>query len=320
MPVELICTAHSPIMECYARAPAQYDEIESVFAARLSGIDAFDPDVVVIFGTDHFNGVFLSLVPPFFVGLKAQAVDDIGGFPGCLDVPADLAANLVDSVRAGGVDIGVSYDMTVDHGFSQPLHRLIGELDRFPVIPIFVNGIIPPFVPFARSRALGDAIGRYFANSEKKVLVVGSGGMSHNPRRYYPDIGEGEPEVAGYQLGGGHGSGLTSEEWIERLRVMHLEGAKMLVDGRRTREDIYLNPDFDKAFLAIATSGELHRFDDWDPAATVERAGIGSLELHTWIAATAANQAAGGSTPVTGIYADTLEYGIGFGLIHTDGV
>jgi 2,3-dihydroxyphenylpropionate 1,2-dioxygenase len=97
---------------------------------------------------------------------------------------------------------------------------------------------------------------------------------------------------------------------------MHLEGADMLADGRRTREDICLNPEFDAEFLEIVTSGDLTRIDGWDPAATVERAGIGSLELHTWVAACAANRAAQGHTPKTAIYADTLEYGIGFGLIY----
>ena len=318
MPVELVCTAHSPIMECYARAPAQYDEIENAFAERRARIDAFDPEIVVVFGTDHFNGVFLSLVPPFCVGLKANAVNDIGGFPGGLNVPSDIAVALAEAAHADGVDLAVSYDMTIDHGFSQPMKRVLGALDRFPVVPVFVNGIIPPFVPFARSRALGAAIGRYLAGMRKRVLLIGSGGMSHNPRRYYPAIGQGEPAVAGYQINGGDGPGLTKAEWIERLRVMHLEGAEMLADGRRTREDIFLNPEFDREFLEILTSGDLARLDAWDPAATVERAGIGSLELHTWIAACAANEAANGNAPTTAVYAETLEYGIGFGLIYSE--
>ena len=44
-------------------------------------------------------------------------------------------------------------------------------------------------------------------------------------------------------------------------------------------------------------------------------AGVGSLELHTWIAASAAHAEAGGGRPQTAVYADTLEYGIGFGMV-----
>jgi len=60
----------------------------------------------------------------------------------------------------------------------------------------------------------------------------------------------------------------------------------------------------------------LDELDDWDPDWLVEQAGIGSLELVTWLAACAANQAAGGLAPQVDIYTETLEYGIATGVIH----
>ena len=316
MMVELICTAHSPIMSCYARKPDAFDAIEAAFARRAARIRDFDPELVVVFGSDHFNGVFLDQVPPFSIGLTAEAVDDIGGFPGTLDVPAVTASDLIDSVRADGIDVAASYAMTIDHGFSQPMFRLLGALDRYPVIPIFVNGIIPPFVPFKLSRLLGEAVGRFVAGIGGRILLLGSGGMSHHPTRYYPAPGEGPPDVAGWQTAGGRADSMTQTEWLERLRIMHLEGAEMLVNGQRTREDIHLNPDFDRDFLDTLCGRAVEAFDSWKPADVVAKAGIGALELHTWIAACAANRLAGGARPRTDIYADTLEYGIGFGLIH----
>ena len=71
-------------------------------------------------------------------------------------------------------------------------------------------------------------------------------------------------------------------------------------------------------FLDTVTSGRLETFDAWRPAELLESAGIGFLELHSWIAACAAHLAAGGSLPEEAIYAETLEYGIGFGMIHAD--
>jgi 2,3-dihydroxyphenylpropionate 1,2-dioxygenase len=320
MSIAMVCTAHSPIMACYARKPDAFDEIENAFDAQAEAVRAFNPELVIVFGADHFNGFFLSLVPPFCAGLSCEAVDDIGGFPGILNVPSETATDLIDAVRVDGVDIACAHEMKIDHGFTQPMQRILGGLDRYPTIPIFVNGIMPPFIPFQRSRLLGEAIGKFAAQTGKRVLIMGSGGMSHNPQRYYPAIGDGTDEVAGYQMEGGqdhtNGAGLTHQQWLDRLEVMHLEGAKMLIDGRRTREDIFLNPEFDNKFLDIATSGDLTQFDGWNPEETVAVAGIGSLELNTWIAACAANQAAGGSLPKTAVYADTLEYGIGFGLIH----
>jgi 2,3-dihydroxyphenylpropionate 1,2-dioxygenase len=316
MSVALLCASHSPLMYCYARAPACHAATEQLFADRARAVRDFEPELVINFGPDHFNGFFLELMPPFCAGLACSAVGDIGGFAGPLKVPADLALACIGQVRDAGVDLAVSYQMTVDHGFSQTLMRVLGALDAYPTIPIFVNGIAPPYVPFKRSRLLGEAVGRFAAGLNRRVLFLASGGMSHNPLRYYPKYGTGGDEVSGYQLAGGHGTGLTSQQWLDRLELMHREGARMLVDGTRTRADLKLNPEVDLKFLNTLCSGELQRFDAIDPAWMVEQAGIGSLELHTWVAAAAAHQAAGGAPPTVDIYAEALEYGIAFGMAH----
>jgi 2,3-dihydroxyphenylpropionate 1,2-dioxygenase len=170
-------------------------------------------------------------------------------------------------------------------------------------------------VPFRRSRLLGAAVGRYAAGLGKRVLFLASGGMSHNPLRYYPTYGS-DPVVSGYQLTGG-ASGMSHADWLERLELMHREGARMLIDGRRTRADLKLNPEVDGRFLDIVTSQDLTQVDALDPAWMVEHAGIGSLELHTWVAAAAANAAAGGPAPVVDMYAEALEYGIAVGMVHS---
>ena len=92
----------------------------------------------------------------------------------------------------------------------------------------------------------------------------------------------------------------------------------MLADGRRTREQVRLNPDRDRAFLDTIVSGDLAALDDWDMAGLVEQAGIGFTELHGWVAAAAANFACGGGAPVVDFYRDTLEYAIGYGIVHAD--
>jgi 2,3-dihydroxyphenylpropionate 1,2-dioxygenase len=313
----LVCASHSPLIYCYARPPACHDAADQQYAERAAEIRAFDPELVIVFGPDHFNGFFLDLMPPFCAGLKCQAVGDIGGFAGPLRVSGDEALACIKAVRTAGVDLAVSYDMTVDHGFSQTMQRALGALDAYPCIPIFVNGIAPPYVPFRRSRLLGEAVGRFAAGLGKRVLFLASGGMSHNPTRYYPQYGSGDPRVTGYQLtGGGDAVGLSKAEWLERLDVMHREGALMLIDGRRTRADLKLNPEFDAQFLDIITSTDLSRVDALEPAWMVDQAGIGSLELHTWVAAAAAHAAAGGSAPMVDLYAEALEYGIAFGMVH----
>jgi len=207
--------------------------------------------------------------------------------------------------------------MTIDHAFSQTINNMLGGLAAKPTIPIFINCIAPPLVPFRRSRMLGDAIGKYAMILNKKVLLLASGGMSHHPTRYYPNPGEGPDDVTAWQLSGGDDpESLSPQEWIDRLEEMHIEGAKMITRGERTAEHMRLNADADERFLEVLTSGDLSQYDSWNPTEVVKEAGIGSMELHTWIAATAAHLAAGGETPITDFYSVAPELGIAAGIVH----
>lgn len=311
----LVCVSHSPIIMIRAKAPVEEPEILAHYERCIAGIEAFAPELVIELGTDHFAGFPLSCMPAHCVGLACEAVADVGGFPGHFDVPHDIAEALVAHLRDEDLDTAVSYKMRVDHGFSQPLKRLTGALHRYPVIPVFIGALAPPFLPFRRSRLLGEAIGRFIRKTGVRTLLIGSGGLSHHPTRYFPLVGDGDPAVTAYQVEGERGGSFTDEQWLSRLYDMHVEGADMLVNGARTREDIRLNPDVDEEFLRLLCGNDLSVFDAWNPAAIVETAGIGFLELHTWIAATAAHLAAGGAPPKERTYAPTLEYGIGYGMV-----
>ena len=315
----LLCASHSPLNYCFARKPARWDEIEQVYRERRAALRKFDPELVIAFGSDHFNGFFMKLMPAFCVGAAAQAAADIGGFEGPLTVPRDTALQCVQALRQSGLDPAVSYDMTVDHAFSQTLTRVLGGLDRYPTIPVFINCVTEPFVPFRRTRLLGEAIGRFAAMLGRRVLFLASGGMSHHPTRYYPDFGSGEDRITAWQLSGGsRPESLNEAEWLERLEVMHHEGAQMIVDGVRTPTQMRLNPEIDKRFLDVLTGDELHMIDEWDQHEVVEEGGIGFMELQTWIAAAAAYRTGVGGRPVVDFYGVTEELGIATGIVHGD--
>ena len=140
----LACVSHSPIIMIRAKPPAEEPEINALYQDCIDAIHEFDPERVIIFGSDHFAGFHLRVMPAYCVGLAAEAVDDVGGFGGKLDVPQEDALALAKSLRANGFDPALSYEMRVDHAFSQPLHRLMGALDRYPVIPIFIGALAPP--------------------------------------------------------------------------------------------------------------------------------------------------------------------------------
>lgn len=315
MNTRLICASHSPLMYCYKKEPEHWDDLQAAFTEQKQAIEAFDPELVVAFGSDHFNGFFLRLMPAFCVGFKASAVGDIGGFPGTLDVPGELSAELVESLRSANIDPAVSYDMTVDHAFSQTIHLMLGGLDKKPLIPIFINCINKPFVPFSRSRMLGTAVGEWARQLNKRILFLASGGLSHHPTRYYPAWGDGEKAVAAWQLSGGdHPDSMTREQWLTRLDDMHHEGAEMIAAGTRTAKDMFLNAEADKQFLDVLESGKFDEFDHWDQDQMVSRAGIGSMEQHTWIAAACAHRACGGGPPQIRHYSVALEIGIAAGI------
>ena len=317
--IAMVSASHSPLLHCHDKEPQDWDALQAAMKKTALWVKAFDPELVIAFGSDHFNGFFLKMMPSFCVGLTAEATSDIGGYPGMLAVPTDTAIAMVEYLRANDIDPAVSYRMTVDHGFSQTIYEILGGLDNIPVIPIFINRITTPFVPFRRSRMLGEALGEFTRTLNKRVLFLGSGGMSHHPTRYYPALHEASDEVKAWQISGGDDPGsFTPEQWLERLQVMHEEGAKMVANGERTAKDMRLNAESDQRFLAIMTSGNFEQYDHWDQYKLVEEAGIGSMELHAWIAAAAAHKSAGGGLPKVDFYSVAPEIGIAAGIIHAE--
>ncbi len=65
-------------------------------------------------------------------------------------MPTELAEACAHAVINSGIDLAVSYNMQVDHGFAQPLEFLLGGLDRLPVLPVFINGVAAP-LPVSRT-------------------------------------------------------------------------------------------------------------------------------------------------------------------------
>ena len=159
-------------------------------------------------------------------------------------------------------------------------------------------------------------MGRYAPSLDKRVLFLGSRGLSHDPVRYYPLIGDASPEVEAWQMEGSAGVTFTTDGWFENLLFQHIESGRMLARGLRTRAQIRLNPKVDQQFLAIVESGALHELDDWKLENLYEETGVGFTDIHAWIAAVSANFACGGTVPVVDFYRDALEYAIGFGIAH----
>ncbi len=272
--------SHSPLLNLPGPSRDLLDDIEGAIAQAREFVEDYDPELVVIFSPDHYNGFFYKVMPPFCVGMRASGVGDYGTHAGPLDVPEDLAADCANAVLGAGVDVAVSASMDVDHGTVQPLEKLLGEATARPVIPIFINAIGFPLGPLHRCRALGSAVGAYLASLDKRVLVIGSGGLSHSPP--VPTLATAPPPVLQRIV---HGEPMTSEQRQARQAAV-IEAAKSFAGGQSELKP--LNPVWDRLFLEIIDDGRLADLDHWSNSFVEYEGGSSAHEIRTWVAAFAA--------------------------------
>jgi 2,3-dihydroxyphenylpropionate 1,2-dioxygenase len=277
--------SHSPLLNLPGPSQDLLDDIDAALAQARGFVEAFDPEVVVIFAPDHYNGFFYKLMPPFCIGTRAQGVGDYGTHAGPLDVPEALAVASAKAVLSAGVDIAISANMDVDHGTVQPLEKLFGDARARAVIPIFINSVATPLGPLHRCRALGSALGSYLATLNKRVLVVGSGGLSHDPP--VPTLATATPTVVERIV---HGRSMTSEQRLARQTAV-IDAARSFADGGSELQP--LNPAWDRRFLDILDSGQIDKLDKWSNSFIAQEGGNSAHEIRTWVAAFAALASAG---------------------------
>jgi len=142
-----VCASHAPLaLEEQTPAP-QRDLYLERMRALGKWIQSFEPQLIVEFAPDHFNGFFYDVMPNFCVGLAAESVGDWKTSSGPLRVPKDIALAACEAIRASDIDVCAA----------------------------------PPRPTFRRVRLLGEAIGRFAHARGLRVLFVGSGGLSHDP-------------------------------------------------------------------------------------------------------------------------------------------
>jgi len=285
MPIALCCMSHSPLLNLPGPPAELLDDIGAALGRARDFVAEFDPELVVVFAPDHYNGFFYRLMPPFCISTAASGVGDYGTHAGPLDVPAGLAGDLAAAVLDAGVDVAVSAGIEVDHGTVQPLQILFGDPASRPVVPVFVNSVATPLGPLHRSRALGTAVGRFLTGMDRRVLVLGSGGLSHDPP--VPTLAT-APPVALERIV--HGAPMTPEQRQARQRAV-LAAAREFAAGQGDLRP--LNPDFDRGFLDLLDTGRLADLDGWTNDFIAGEGGNSAHEIRTWVAAFAALAAAG---------------------------
>jgi 2,3-dihydroxyphenylpropionate 1,2-dioxygenase len=309
MPVQLICCSHSPLMTTDIEESEQ--GVQAQFFRELdqcaTALHKFNPDLVVVFGPDHFNGLFYDLMPAFCIGTAAESTKDWHLEPGPLRVPRDLALQCVRTLQARDFDVALSHAMKVDHGVTIPLYKLTGALARYSVLPIVINCAADPRPSFRRVRNFGMAIGDFLAEQDMRITVVGSGGLSHDPPT--PRLEMSPPSVA-QRLIVRH---TPTQDELDARENRVVRAARDLVAGKGP----CLPPDeqWDRDFLTRFVDGRLESFDTMSDAEIDRVAGFGAHEVRTWVAAAAAVQRMGRTQPELRYYHLVPEWITGMGIV-----
>jgi len=156
-------------------------------------IEALAPDTIVVVGDDQHENLVDDNMPPFtlFIGKEVEASTSLR----YLNQPRTenrtrykvddaLALSVLESLMEQGFDPSYSrktrYDGGLGHAFARVLKFLSPDA-RYAILPVMVNTYYPP-APSAKrclefGKGLASAIGAF--SEKRRVVVVGSGGLSH---------------------------------------------------------------------------------------------------------------------------------------------
>ncbi|WP_144140793.1 3-carboxyethylcatechol 2,3-dioxygenase [Paraburkholderia sp. BCC1884] len=307
MTLALCALSHSPLFGINDPGAATMEEVRATLDQLRSFVRDFDPELALVFGPDHFNGVFYDMMPAFCIASGAVSVGDWGTVPGPLSVDRDAARGLVRAALDAGIDVAQSEQLQVDHGITQPLEFLFGKDSPQAVVPVFINAVGLPLGPMRRVRLLGEALGHELISSGKRVLIIGSGGLSHDPP--VPRLNDAPPDVVARLINGRN----PSEEARAARQRRVIDAGKAHAAGDTTYRAI--NPEFDQLVLDTLASGELSKMDDWANDWIEEAGGHSGHEIRAWLAAFAALSTAGSYRVTTRAYWPVEEWMTGFAMV-----
>lgn len=273
--------SHTPLLGLNPLAPEVDQDLRGAIDAASRQVRMWGPELIVLIAPDHYNGFFNELMPPFCLGTEARSVGDYLTPEGALNVDASSAEHLADHLMDDDFDVAVSRRMQVDHGFAQALQLLWGSLDTPPVIPLFMNAVAAPGIPrIRRCRQLGASIGRFLDGLPQRALLIGSGGLSHEPP--VPTLAH--PDAAVRERITVKRDATPAERDAKTQRVM--AAGRALAAGDSAMKP--LNPAWDRHWMDALDSGRLDSLDALSESSITEQAGLSAHESKTWLMARAA--------------------------------
>ena len=180
------CLGHAPGITAWSDAApaAQRARLKTGFDAVRARLLAADLDELVVFTSEHWANFFLDHISPFCIG---RADHFTGPIEPWLKVPKSrikgdpaLANEILTHCYENDLEPAFAQEMEFDHGTMVPLHFLTPDMD-LPVVPIMINTLAAPQPSARRCHELGRLVGKVAAGSPKRIGLVATGGMSHDP-------------------------------------------------------------------------------------------------------------------------------------------
>lgn len=169
--------------------PEKRRAVESGYDEARKRIAALQPDAVVAVSVEHFTNFNLGNLPAFAVATGDSYLGPVTAemanfvkveqhqYPGA----AELGKHIYDFALQSEFDPSlVEGGMTFDENFCVPLKHLDPK-SEFPLVPIIVNGVNPPWPSPKRCYDFGKMLARAVGAQEQheRVVVIGTGGLSH---------------------------------------------------------------------------------------------------------------------------------------------
>ena len=274
--VGIIAMSHSPSWDLSPKLDGPGGRFVAAVQDAKHALEQARPDALVVFGPDHFRNFFYDVLPPFCIGVEAvESYGDYATASGPLPAAQRLGRDILEHVMEHGFDPATSLHMSIDHGITQPYQALDPAL-HIPMVPVMVNGSGAPRPSFRRcfdfGRAVGDAIRA--SSAAERVVVVGSGGMSHFLPPVSADDAGIAPETRDYIINGR----ARSREYNAVRERSSAERKKAGTQGR-------VSEAWDRWFLDCLETGALDGIFAMPPAEMEQQAGNGAHELRAWMAA-----------------------------------
>ena len=152
------------------------------------------------------------------------------------------------------------------------------------------------------------------------MLILGTGGLSHDPERLFPAIDDVSDEWRPYHLLGNRQSEVPQARWIAYEHDAHHAAAGMLARGEIPMAALKISAEWDRGFLDLLAHGDLASVDRWTPRELIAQAGFGAMEVLSWVAAVQCMADATGVRPTASFQCAIPEVGVGFGITETDPV